>query len=97
MFVSAADFFTSPMAAMKRRGNRRSLMGKFSTARCVCGPYSASAGTFISPSESLSILYSSLILPPRWERVENESGNENENSRRGEAAPAGRGNPSAQG
>src|SRR5690606_34921272 len=46
------------------RGNRRLLMGKFSTARCVCAPHSASAGTCISPSESFSILnFVSLMVP----------------------------------
>src|SRR5690606_25430847 len=56
MFVSAAAFLIIPIAAMKSREKRRSLIGKFSTARCVCAPHSASAGTFISPSESFSIL-----------------------------------------
>ncbi len=46
---------TVPSAWMKRRGKRSELMGKFSTARWVCAPYSASAGTCISPRESRSV------------------------------------------
>jgi hypothetical protein len=34
----AAAFLMVPSAWMKRRGKRMPLMGKFSTARCVCGP-----------------------------------------------------------
>src|SRR5690606_8761119 len=59
--ASAADFLIAPSAAMNRREKRMPLMGKFSTARCVCAAYSASAGTFISPSESFSIRNSSDI------------------------------------
>jgi len=34
----AAAHFTSPIARMNERGNRRSLIGKFSIARAVCTP-----------------------------------------------------------
>src|SRR5688572_11287231 len=53
-FASAATLLIKPSAAMKERGKRSPLIGKFSTARWVCAPYSASAGTVISPSESFS-------------------------------------------
>ena len=39
---------------MKRRGNRWPEIGKLRTARWVEAPYSASAGTSISPIESFS-------------------------------------------
>src|SRR5690606_8142329 len=55
-------------AAMKPRGKRRSLIGKFSTARCVCAPHSASAGTCISPSESFSVRYFVSLMVPRFAR-----------------------------
>ena len=42
---------------MKMRGKRKSLMGKFSTARCVWAPYSASTGTLTSPMVSRSVRY----------------------------------------
>ncbi len=40
---------------MKSRGMRRLLIGKLSTARCVCAPHSASLGTFNSPRLSRSM------------------------------------------
>ena len=40
---------------MNGRENRKPLTGKFSNARCVEAPWSASAGTDISPIESFSI------------------------------------------
>jgi hypothetical protein len=39
---------------MKPRGMARPLMGKFSTARWVCAPHKASAGTLSSPMLSCS-------------------------------------------
>src|SRR5579871_6671642 len=56
----------SPRARIKERGNRSPLMGKFSTARCVCAPYSAPAGTRISPIVSRSMRYSTLRLYARF-------------------------------
>ena len=60
-FVLAAASFTRPKACMNPRGNRRSLIGKFSTARMVDAPYNAAAGTSIGPIESRSIL---TLVPP---------------------------------
>ena len=54
-FVVAAAHLISPSARMKSRGMRSPLIGKFSTARCVCAPHSASAGTFSSPRLSRSM------------------------------------------
>ncbi len=48
---------------MNRRLKVTSLIGKFSTARCVCAPQYASAGTCISPRLSCSVRYSSVIRP----------------------------------
>src|SRR5690242_21582209 len=44
-----------PSAWMNSGGRRNELIGKFSTARAVCAPYSASSGTRISPIVSRSI------------------------------------------
>ena len=44
-----------PKAWTTAAGTGRLAMGKFSTARAVLAPYSASAGTVISPIESFSI------------------------------------------
>ena len=51
----AAAAFSSPSAARKRRGNPIPLIGKFSIARCVEAPQSASAGTSTVPMESRSL------------------------------------------
>ena len=59
-FVSAAASLIRASARMKRRGNRWPEIGKLRTARCVDAPYSASAGTSISPIESRSIR----VAPP---------------------------------
>src|SRR3990170_6798461 len=53
-FASATLRFTRAIDSMKTRGNRKPLIGKFSTARCVCGPHRASAGTRTSPIVSFS-------------------------------------------
>src|SRR5688500_16601827 len=54
LFAFAAAHLIRPSASMNRRGNRRPDTGKFSTARCVCAPQYASAGTRTSPMESFS-------------------------------------------
>src|SRR5262249_56670102 len=41
----------------------RPEMGKFSTARCVCGPHRAEAGTCISPRLSFSMRTSGMMGP----------------------------------
>ena len=66
-FVSAAASLISASARMNRRGNRWPEIGKFRTARCVDAPYSASAGTSISPIESRSVrvVRGSLSVMPR--------------------------------
>src|ERR687893_300587 len=51
---SAPIIFMAPSACTKRRGLRRSLMGKLSRARRVCAPKRASLGTWTSPIESRS-------------------------------------------
>ena len=61
-FASAAARFTSPSACRNTRGKRSPLIGKFSTARCVDAPQSASAGTCISPSESRSMRVFSAVM-----------------------------------
>src|SRR5690606_9764699 len=53
--ASAADALTRPSARMKPRGIGRPEMGKFCTARWVCAPHRASAGTCSSPMLSCSI------------------------------------------
>jgi hypothetical protein len=45
----------SPSARMKPRGMGRPEIGKFCTARWVCAPHSASAGTRSSPMLSCSM------------------------------------------
>src|ERR1700691_6135602 len=55
--AAAAARLISARARMKARGRVRPLIGKFSTARCVCAPQSASAGTFSSPMLSRSTRY----------------------------------------
>src|SRR5690348_8288693 len=52
--TSAAACLISAWARMNRRGNRCPEIGKLMTARCVEAPYSASAGTSMSPIESRS-------------------------------------------
>src|SRR3989304_4990200 len=53
-FASATLRFTRAIDSMNTRGNRKPLIGKLSTARWVCGPQSASAGTRTSPIVSFS-------------------------------------------
>ena len=53
--TSAAAALTSPSARMKPRGIGRPDTGKFCTARWVCAPHSASAGTCSSPMLSCSL------------------------------------------
>ena len=56
-FASAAASFTAASASISA-GNSRSgtpVIGKFSSARSVCTPYSASSGTSRSPSRSCSM------------------------------------------
>ena len=48
-FAPAAAHFTSPSARMNPRGMVSPLIGKFCTARCVCAPQRASAGTRARP------------------------------------------------
>ena len=51
----AAAHFTSPRAWINSVASVRPEIGKFSTARCVCGPKYASAGKRTSPIESRSV------------------------------------------
>ena len=53
--TSAAAAFTRPSARMKPRGIGRPDTGKLRTARWVCAPHSASAGTSSSPMLSCSM------------------------------------------
>ena len=53
----AAAALISPSARMNSRGMVSPEIGKLSTARWVCAPYSASAGTFSSPMLSCSMRY----------------------------------------
>jgi len=72
MLVLAAASLTSPSARMKERGNRRSLMGKFSTALMVEAPYNASAGTSMGPMESRSTLtldFAVVIEEPSCDKI----------------------------
>src|SRR6185436_7922983 len=61
-FTSAAAFLISASARITRRGSRSPLTGKFSAARCVCAPYSASTGTSTLPRESVSTRHSLLAI-----------------------------------
>src|SRR5687767_10120223 len=45
----------TPSAHRNRRGKRCPEIGKFSTARAVVAPYSASSGTWTSPIESCTV------------------------------------------
>src|SRR5262245_1171736 len=54
-FTRAAAALMSPSVCTNGAGSGRPEMGKFSTARWVCGPHSAAAGTFISPRLSFSV------------------------------------------
>ena len=47
---------------MSARSIGRPEIGKFSTARWVCAPHSASAGTRTSPIESCSVRYVVVML-----------------------------------
>ncbi len=65
-FAAAAAAFTRPRAWIRAGSIGVPLIGKFSTARCVCARHSASAGTRTSPMESCSMRKSleSLTPPP---------------------------------
>ena len=54
--VAAAPLIRA-RAWIRLRSLRIPEIGKFSTARCVCAPHLAWAGTRTSPIESLSVLY----------------------------------------
>ena len=58
-FTVAAAAFISPSASMNSRGIRSPLIGKFSTARWVCAPQSASFGTLSFPmlSDSMRVSF----------------------------------------
>jgi len=60
-FACAAAFFTTPSARTNRRLIPIPEIGKFSTARWVCAPQYASAGTCTSPRLSASVRNSSLM------------------------------------
>ena len=62
--AAAAAAFTCPRAWIKRGSIGVPLIGKFSTARCVCARQSASFGTRTSPMESCSMRHSSLTNRP---------------------------------
>ena len=57
LFACAAADLIRPSARMNWRGMVKPEIGKLSTARCVCAPYSASAGTLSSPMLSRSVRY----------------------------------------
>jgi hypothetical protein len=61
-FILAAALLTIPNARINDRGNRLPLIGKFWTARAVCGPYSAEAGICMSPIVSRSIRKESIMI-----------------------------------
>ena len=67
-FTRAAAALMSPSVWMNAGGNGRPEIGKFSTARWVCGPHSASAGTCISPRLSFSTRNSAMVLP-FWDTI----------------------------
>src|SRR5689334_3184420 len=54
-FTVAAHDFSSASARMSRGSRVVPEIGKFSTARWVCAPHRASAGTSMSPRESCSV------------------------------------------
>src|SRR5436190_10564614 len=60
--VSAAAFLIHTCATTNGRSGGSSLMGKFSRARMVCTPYSASAATCFGPSGSFSVRKASAIV-----------------------------------
>ena len=62
-FTRAASALISASARITRGSTGRPEIGKFSTARWVCAPHSASAGTRTSPIESCSTRYS-VMTPP---------------------------------
>ena len=62
MLTSAAARLISAIGQINAGYCFSPLIGKFSTARCVCAPYSASAGTSIVPSESFSLRVAMLML-----------------------------------
>src|SRR5215470_7904687 len=64
-FARAAACLMRPKAAMKPRGMVRPLIGKFSTARWVWAPQSASAGTLSSPMLSRSVRKELVMRSPR--------------------------------
>ena len=59
--VSAAARLIRTVASTNAGNGRSPLIGKFCTARSVCTPYSASAGTSRLPSGSFSVRVLSLI------------------------------------
>ena len=58
----AADFLMRARATIWAGSRPDPEIGKFSTARCVCAPYSASMGTRTSPMVSCSIRYSGWVV-----------------------------------
>ena len=65
LFASAAAHFTSPSARTNACGIGNPLIGKLFTARCVCAPHNAFAGTLSSPMLSRSIRNSAVMQTPR--------------------------------
>ncbi len=59
-FACAAADLIRPSARMNWRGMVNPEIGKLSTARCVCAPHSAAAGTFNSPMLSRSMRKSAI-------------------------------------
>jgi len=59
--AGANALLISPGARRKGRGNGSPLMGRFYSARAVCAPYNASAGTRISPT--CHVRYETLLSP----------------------------------
>src|SRR6478672_1897616 len=65
LWVSAAAFLIQTCATTNGQSGRSSLIGKFSRARSVCTPYSASAATCFGPSGSFSVRNASAIVVTR--------------------------------
>ena len=67
-FTTAAAPLTRASAAIRSRPMRSPEIGKFCTARCVCAPHSAPAGTWTSPIESRSVRYPAMadLSSARW-------------------------------
>jgi hypothetical protein len=64
-FVRAAAHFTSASARTNAGGMRKPLIGKLFTARCVCAPHNADAGTCSSPMLSRSTRKSAAMPTPK--------------------------------